>query len=148
MQLLQNLSDQPPVCLPCTKHKAKLSSLCALFSFGPYRSVFLKWENKQPSKKGLRKQEYALHKQEGDIQILFQLVECNRHWMLLCFMASLCCKCWLKKKGKFMLSSDDISINLQYFYYFEETFLRVNCALRSVLTHDTAWAESLDIVDR
>lgn len=57
-------------------------------------------------------------------------VQLCRHCMLLCFMASLCWKGWLKKKGKCMLlSSDDIWINLQYFYYFERTFLRVNCVL-------------------
>lgn len=40
-------------------------------------SVFLEWENKQPFKKGLRKQANPFHEQSGESELLFQLLVFN-----------------------------------------------------------------------
>lgn len=72
------LSAQPSVLLH-PKHRPRLNSLCN-FQLWFIQSVLLKWENKQPfkkKKKRLGKQENLFCKQEGESEMLFQLLVFN-----------------------------------------------------------------------
>lgn len=71
------LSAQPSVCLPHPKHRTKLNSFVCTSQLWFIQCVLLKWENKEPFKKGLRKEANPLHKQEGESEMLSQLLVFN-----------------------------------------------------------------------